>query len=471
MPKCECGVNAYFGHKGGIATCCATHRFPGMVNVVDAICSLCDKRAMFNERGKTGGILCIDHKTSEMVNVKAKRCAFVYDNGLPCYTMPIYNADGELKGKFCIEHKIDGMVNVTGKRCEGEGCKCIAQFNVDGELKGKYCSQHKMEGMIDVKHRRCEMEGCSKSPSYKFEIETSCRFCSMHKLEGMTNGKHAFCIYDGCKKSAGYNVIGSKNPVYCTAHKSEEMIDLKHPLCLGIIQNSTGEDMECDKRPIFNIKGCKSGLYCVVHKKGGMIDVVSPICKSSWCDNYANKNWHKYERYCIPCYIYLFPDKPTTRNYKTKEKSVVDFILSQFNDMSWVTDKRVQEGCSQRRPDLLLELGSHVLIIEVDENQHTDYDCSCENKRLMEISRDIGHRSVIFIRFNPDGYTDSIGNKITTCWKPNKQNGILCVAKSKIDEWNNRLMLLKCQIEYWIETKPEKMVEIVQLFYDNMILT
>ena len=98
-----------------------------------------------------------------------------------------------------------------------------------------------------------------------------------------------------------------------------------------------------------------------------MIDVVSPVCISSWCDNYANKNWHKYERYCIPCYIHLFPDKPNTRNYKTKEKAVVDFVLSHFEHMSWIADKRVQEGCSRRRPDLLLDLGSHVLIVEVDE--------------------------------------------------------------------------------------------------------
>jgi hypothetical protein len=34
-------------------------------------------------------------------------------------------------------------------------------------------------------------------------------------------------------------------------------------------------------------------------------------------------------------------------------------------------------------------MGSHIIIVEIDENKHTDYDCSCENKRLMELSKDL----------------------------------------------------------------------------------
>jgi hypothetical protein len=466
MPKCSCGVTACFGLKGQVASCCATHRLEGMINVVDVLCSDCDKRAMYNIPGKTGGILCIDHKTDGMVNVKGKRCTFVYDNKLPCYTTPIYNTDGELRGKFCIVHKEDGMVNVTGKRCERDGCKCIAQYNVDGEIKGKYCSTHKDEGMVDVKHKTCEMEGCRNQPSYKFETDTSCRFCATHRLEGMTNGKHVYCVFDGCNTFAGYNAAGSKTPLYCTTHKQENMVDLKHHLCFGVILTPTGEEIGCDKRPIFNNKGSTNGLYCVVHKKDGMIDVISPRCKSQFCESYSRK---KYDYYCIHCFIHLFPEKSIARNYKTKEKSVVDFILSKFTGFTWIADKRIQDGCSRRRPDLLLDLGSHVLIVEVDENQHTDYDCSCENKRIMEISRDIGHRHLIFIRFNPDDYLDNKNNKITSCWIINNKCGILYVPKNKQSEWNNRLFVLQKQVQYWIENKPGKLIEIIQLFYNRMI--
>ena len=373
----------------------------------------------------------------------------------------VYNKDGELKGRFCIEHKEGDMVNVTGKRCEKEGCNCIAQFNIDGEQKGKFCSQHKTDGMVDIKHRRCEYDGCSNAPSYKFEKDTSCRFCATHKLEGMTNGKHAFCIFEGCKIVAGYNIVDSKTPLYCGNHKKDGMVDLKHHLCM---ENS------CDKRPVFNYTGKKNGLYCVSHKKDNMVNLLGKKCLSDWCDTLVySKN--KYDDYCIRCYIHLFPDKSVVRNYKTKEKSVVDFVLSKFENISWIADKRIQDGCSRRRPDLFLDLGSHVLIIEVDENQHTDYDCSCENKRLMEISRDIGHRPLIFIRFNPDEYIDNNNTKIKSCWKPNKQSGVLYIPTIKMNEWNNRLLLLQNQLQYWIENKPDKMVEIVQLFYDGMIPT
>ena len=109
-------------------------------------------------------------------------------------------------------------------------------------------------------------------------------------------------------------------------------------------------------------------------------------------------------------------------------------------------------------------MGEQVIIVEVDENQHTDYDCSCENKRTMELSKDIGHRPLVFVRFNPDDYMNN-EKKITSCWRTNK-SGICVVQKSKTKEWNERLIALKQQIEYWTNNNTDKTVEIVQLFYN-----
>jgi len=58
----------------------------------------------------------------------------------------------------------------------------------------------------------------------------------------------------------------------------------------------------------------------------------------------------------------------------------------------------------------------YIIIIEVDENKHTNYDCNCENKRLMELSQDLQHRPIVFIRFNPYSYTDKNGVKIASYW-------------------------------------------------------
>ena len=185
------------------------------------------------------------------------------------------------------------------------------------------------------------------------------------------------------------------------------------------------------------------------------------LCKSSWCETIGMK---KYNGYCLPCCIQVHPEIEVSRNYKTKEKDVVDRITQEFPHFTWISDKKVQDGCSRRRPDLLLDMGSHIIIIEVDENKHTDYDCSCEHKRLMELSQDLQHRPIIFIRFNPDNYTNQEGILVKSCWKLNKL-GVMQITKTKQKEWEERIDELKHQIQYWIDNPTEKTIEIVELFY------
>jgi len=108
-----------------------------------------------------------------------------------------------------------------------------------------------------------------------------------------------------------------------------------------------------------------------LHKLEGMINVVSKTCKSEWCLTQVSE---KYDGYCLFCYINLFPNKPVSRNYKTKEYSVVEHIKNTFPDYDWISDKTITGGCSRRRPDLLLDLFYQIIIIEIDENQHIVYD-------------------------------------------------------------------------------------------------
>ena len=117
----------------------------------------------------------------------------------------------------------------------------------------------------------------------------------------------------------------------------------------------------------------------------------------------------------------------------------------------------------------MLDLGYQVIIIEVDENQHIDYDCSCENKRLMELSQDLGHRPIIFIRFNPDDYIYQDSEKIVSCWGYNK-SGISIIKKTQKKEWRERLESLKQQINYWCnpENVTNKTIEIIQLYYNQL---
>ena len=189
------------------------------------------------------------------------------------------------------------------------------------------------------------------------------------------------------------------------------------------------------------------------------------FCKSLWCDT---RGYHKYEGYCAPCFVHdpLNNDKPARRNYKTKESDVVERVKQEFKDYDWVADKTVQGGCSRRRPDLLLHMRTHVIIVEIDENKHNAYECSCENRRMMELSRDVNHTTIVFIRFNPDAYEDvKTGKKVKSCWTIDERTQVLHVSAENRQQWELRVEKLKQQIQLWIKNVPTKTVEVIQLFY------
>ena len=409
----------------------------------------CNTRPTFNVSGETKGLYCLAHKLQGMVDVVSKFC--IHEG---CNTRPTFNVSGDTKGLYCLAHKLQGMVDVVSKFCIHEGCNKRPTFNVSGETKTLYCSAHKLEGMVDVVSKFCIHEGCNKRPLFNVFGETTSLYCLAHKLQGMVDVEHKSCIHEGCNKRPNYNVSGEVKGLYCSAHKLQGMVD---------IMNKTCKSDGCKIRPTYNNQGETRGLYCSAHKLQGMVDVKNRTCKTYLCSTIVQK---KYDGYCLFCYMNLFPDKPVSRNYKTKEQSVVEFIKTKFPELSWIADKIVNSGCSKRRPDLLLDLGYQVIIVEVDENQHTDYDCSCENKRIMELSQDVGHRPIVFIRFNPDEY-EKYGTNITSCWGCD-MNGLCIVKKTKKNDWTERLHVLEENINYWInpENTTSKTIETIQLFYD-----
>lgn len=59
-------------------------------------------------------------------------------------------------------------------------------------------------------------------------------------------------------------------------------------------------------------------------------------------------------------------------------------------------------GCSNHSPDVLLDMLSHSIVGECDENGHSGYDELCEKRRLNEMFISLGCRSLVVLRFNPD---------------------------------------------------------------------
>jgi len=306
--------------------------------------------------------------------------------------------------------------------------------------------------MVDIKSPKCTV--CNdRQPVFAMPGDKIANHCGGCKLDGMVDIKSPKCTVCNDRQPV-FAMPGDKIANHCGGCKLDGMVDIKNRKCT--VCN--------DKIPNFAMPGEIIANHCGGCKLDGMVDIKSPKC--TICND--TKMNRKYEGHCLRCFIYSFPDKPVARNYKTKERAVVDYVKEQFPDVDITDDKRIQGGCSKRRPDIMIDMGYQIIIIEVDENQHKDYDCSCENKRIMELSQDVGHRNIIFIRFNPDSYKSKDGKNISSCWCINKL-GICCISKNKKKEWDTRLKNLKDTIDYWInkDHKTDKMVNLIGLYYDE----
>jgi hypothetical protein len=153
----------------------------------------------------------------------------------------------------------------------------------------------------------------------------------------------------------------------------------------------------------------------------------------------------------------LNPDVKIPRQFKLKEHYVMDALKEHYKDTLTMTfDKTIEGGCSKHRPDLFIDFGTHCVIIEVDENQHTAYEC--EQKRMIALYEDIGFRKVVFIRFNPDAYKDNKSYKSPFGYTP---TGMISIDK---EEMGRRMGILIEKIDE-IRTEPVEPFTIHYLCY------
>jgi Holliday junction resolvase len=147
----------------------------------------------------------------------------------------------------------------------------------------------------------------------------------------------------------------------------------------------------------------------------------------------------------------------------TREIYMTRALMKAFPDTAMVFDKAIQGGCSKRRPDVLMDLLTHVLIVECDEKQHKpkSYIAQCERRRKMELFRDVGSRPVVFVRFNPDGY-----NGVGGCFRDDvDKNGerVLTV----LPEWRVRVKELVRVVGEHMVNIPNREVTETRLFFDS----
>ena len=360
-----------------------------------------------------------------------------------CKKRPSYGIRGSKRAEYCAPHKLRGMVNVRNKTCLE--CEKQPSFGIRGTKKATHCSLHKSTEMVNVKDKTC-LE-CEKVPSFGTRGTKKATHCGLHKSPEMVNVKNKTCLE--CEKLPFFGIRGTKKATHCVTHKSPEMVDVKNKTCL-----------ECEAQPSFGIRGTKKATHCRAHMSPEMVSVSGKRCVSEWCETRVSNN--KYKGFCLQCFVHLFPENQIVRNYKTKERIVVDFVMASFSEMTWTWDRRVVDGCSGARPDVICDLGDQLIIIEIDENHHGSYDSSCENKRLIKLSQDVAHRPIVVIRFNPDAYRTRDGVRHKSCFGFDG-NGRVVVTEHV--DWHHRLSCLKKTVQHWTTARTSKVLEVVPLFF------
>jgi hypothetical protein len=469
---CEvCGINAIFNFQSlKHGRFCLSHKEIGMVNVRDNICIKedCNLTASFNFEGELKRIYCNSHKETGMVNVKNRKCK---EEG--CNSTPSYNVKEENTPIFCKRHKEDNMVNVKDKKCISDGCLNIPSFNYESNTKGILCSIHKTENMVDVIHKKCEKEGCNSSPGFNFKGETKRRFCEKHKEDNMVNVKTKKCLNNGCEKVPSFNYINERVGKYCIDHKKDFMVNVKTKKCISDCCERTASfniegkqakycfhhklpNMINNKHSYCIYENCKTRAYygycgqplthCNQHKLDYMIRKTKRTCSGN--DEEDCKECATYGKdeplHCVDhslegeiCWLVkrcsncgrdneilnkdnlcgICCDKPfyeeSKRVNKLKETIMVKYLRNKVKGQEILADRIIDSTCNLYRPDILYDCGTHIVVIECDENQHKNYPwetCSLnkslehmEEKRMYEIMVAYGLPAV-FIRWNPDAF-------------------------------------------------------------------
>jgi hypothetical protein len=182
------------------------------------------------------------------------------------------------------------------------------------------------------------------------------------------------CQYNRCKKLAVFGVI-NKRPQFCLEHKQINMINL-------ILENKCCI-LDCDNEYYHIINNNK---YCNIHipsEDYGII--IKRLCK--YCDITDNT-----EFICKEC----------KQIQNKKEWAIVRYLRKVIDTKFEYNSSKMLQGCSKKRPDIYFELVGHIIIVEIDENQHNTYEDICECARINEIVNGIGGKPVIIIRYNPD---------------------------------------------------------------------
>ena len=420
--RCQCGKHRpTFNLPEQLeAIWCSECKDPNAIDVMNKRCKCGKHQPTFNLIGQITAIWCLECKNPNAIDVISKRCKCGKHR-------PTFNLIGQIEAIWCSECKDPNAINVVDKRCQ---CgKHIPSFNLPGNTKAIWCSECKQTNAIDIKGKRCQ---CGKHyPNFNLPGETKPIWCSECKDFNAVDVKHQKCQ---CGIRASYGISGQL-PTMCFQHRFVEMISYPTKQC---------ENATCRNLAIYG-DGIKR-LRCEEHKLNGDFNLIEKRCSSCGLMEVLNENNH-----CSNCE----PGK-YLKYVKRHENRIKDLFTAQgFNP---VNDRIPNtSACGKERPDFVFDPdrdenknieGPHIVIVEVDEDQHKRYEYKCEKTRMFNVTQGFGGIPVFWIRYNPDKFRLPDGSKST-------------ITQNKREEH------LLQWVKYALKRPPTKMLEVIYLFYDD----
>lgn len=285
-----------------------------------------------------------------------------------------------LQGGFCFSHG-------GGMCCLVPDCKKSVQGTT------KYCKKHG-GGM------RCETPACKNSAKNGF------KYCGTH-------GAGVTCKEDSCKTKA---VVGG----YCVRHGTHNLIcsttGCPHYARAGFSKCvSHGGGYRCSE------VNCPNGAQgetkrCILHGGGKRC----PNC-IDWLDSRGGNP--KYDGYCATCFKRVFPSDPRStiiyeHSKEMKTRNAMSLHALTHPDFEgFIHDKPIYthhcECNHRRRVDHRKLFGNTMLAVETDEHAHRNYNTYDEEIRYDDLYM-MHSGKWIYIRFNPDGKSVDIEDKLIT---------------------------------------------------------
>ena len=318
------------------------------------------------------------------------------------------------------------MVDAANRKCRYGGCLLAPSFALPGEKSGKFCREHAQPLMIDVKHQKCKSNGCTKQPGFAHQGETKPQFCREHAGPGMVDVMHANCESVGCTRRPFYGFAGT-SVTHCLDHILKGQVCINRLNCV---------EMGCRERATH---GFSSPSRCEAHSLPSDRDLVQKPCVSCNLPEILDKNGK-----CGPC-----GDPEAARKVRRgKQLEVKELLERHYKKVHWY-DRAFDAGlgCSGSMPDILYDHGTHLVIAEVDEDQHNGRNQLCECTRMTNIVQML-RRQTVFVRYNPDSF---------------KRDGVairISIAK-RIET------LVKWLRHFEDQENVPHMLQVVQLFYNG----